>query len=140
VVILKSKYFSNGALRSLNRMGDILMPAAEGMPAFSDLGCLEHVDDRVAYAPQGDIKLLNLLMTLLSFAPDAMLRFMVHSMQNPDSWPEPIATYLRKLDMDLRGVLYSLYYSGMKGAEFTGRTPLEVMEFEPKRVPRDPAA
>lgn len=138
---LKSDYFSLGALRTLNRLGDILMPAAAGMPAFSELGCIEHIDDVVAYAPRDDIKALNSLMGILSIMPNAVLRFLVHAMQNPDSWPGPIATNLRMLDVGIRGVLYGLYYSeGKQGADFKGQTPCDVMQFELRRVPRDPAA
>ena len=135
---LTSAYLNSSALRTLERFGDILMPPVAGMPAFSELGCLEQIDDVVAHAPQDDISTLNVVMSLLSIMPTLVLRFLVRSMQHPDVWPGPIARRLRKLDAGLRGLLFSLYYSGKQGATYQGKTPADVMEFRLRRVPRKP--
>ena len=45
---MTSSYFSKGALKALNRFGDILVPANGDFPSFSEYGGLEHIDKMVA--------------------------------------------------------------------------------------------
>ena len=131
-----SDHMSPAALRCIVRLGDILLPRTDELPSFSELGCIDRVDDIVAYAPPGDIKDLNMLLAVLSVAPTGVLRFLTRAMMNPDGWPGPIATLLRMLDVGLRGVIFGLYYSGKKGSAYEGKTPLEIIDFELCRVPR----
>ncbi len=131
-----SRVLSSRACRTLERIGDLMVPAVEGFPSFSELGCIEQVDTIIVNAPPDDAKSLNLLLTLLSFAPTGVLRFLVRNMAHPDGWPDAIATVFRLMDMGIRGVIMGLYYSGARGKDFRGKTPEEVMEFELNRVPR----
>jgi hypothetical protein len=124
-----SKILSPRALRTFNRLGDMMIPREGEMPAFSELGCLEHVDDVVAHAPQEDIKTLNALLVALSFAPDFVLRWLLALVAAAPNLGGPGGTLLRQLDVGLRSVIVTLYYSGRKGRAYTGRTPLEIIGF-----------
>ena len=125
------------ALRALERLGDIIVPRVGGLPAFSELGCIEHVDSVLTYAPREDVASLKTLLDVLYFLPDFLLRLLVRAMTKPGKWPEFIATDLRLLDMGIRGVVLSLYYSGKTGSAYAGPTPHELMGYEVCRIPQE---
>ncbi|MCC6488784.1 MAG: hypothetical protein IT364_14895 [Candidatus Hydrogenedentes bacterium] len=125
------------AVRALERLGDIIVPRVGSLPAFSELGCVEHVDSVLAYAPREDVASLKNLLDILYFVPDSLLKLLICAMAKPEKWPAFVATNLRLLDMGVRGVVLSLYYSGRTGATYEGPTPHELMGYEIRRIPRD---
>ena len=132
-----SQFLDQRAVRSLERLGDLIVPRVGSLPAFSELGCVEHVDSVLTYAPREDIASLKTLLDVLYYAPDFVLRLLVRMMAKPDKWPAFIATNLRLLDMGVRGIVLSLYYSGKTGAAYKGPTPHELMGYEICRIPRE---
>ncbi|MFA6241106.1 MAG: hypothetical protein WC655_09265 [Candidatus Hydrogenedentales bacterium] len=131
-----SRILGPKACRTLERVAELIVPAVDDFPSFTQLGCVEHVDDVIGSAPPKDAADLNLFLTVLYFAPTSVLRFVVRNMENADSWFEPAATTFRLLDLGLRGLVLSLYYSGKHGANYKGKTPAEVIGFSLNRVPR----
>ncbi|MCC6697557.1 MAG: hypothetical protein IT365_18150 [Candidatus Hydrogenedentes bacterium] len=125
------------AVRALERLGDMIVPRLGSLPSFSELGCVEHVDSVLTYAPPEDVTSLKTLLDVLYYVPDFALRFLVRAMARPEKWPEFIAANLRLLDMGIRGVVLSLYYSGKTGATYKGPTPQELMGYEIRRIPRE---
>lgn len=116
------------------RIGDILLPKNGEFPSFSETGSAEHLDDLTAYAPEGDIRDLNMVLTVFSYMPDFILKWLVSKMEHAHSSSGMLSTVLRQLDFGLRGLIFSCYYSGKTGTLFKGRNPLDVIEFEIKRV------
>ncbi len=137
---LQSEILNPRALRALERLGDLIVPRVGKLPAFSELGCIEYVDSVLSYAPPEDSASLRTLLNVLYFAPSFLLRYLIRAMANPDRYPKFIATNLRLVDMGVRGVVLSLYYSGRTSAEYRGQTPHELMGYEVHRVPREIAA
>lgn len=132
---MKSAYFSNRALKAFNRMGDVLLPKNGQFPSFSEFGGIEHIDDLVQYAPKGDIKDLNLLMTILSFMPTFVLRWLVNKMQNAGNMGDGgIGTLFRMLNFGIRGLLFSCYYTEKTGSTYTGEKPIDLVGYDAKRV------
>jgi hypothetical protein len=129
-----SKYLSRPALRALNRLGDLLIPADGEFPSFSQFGGLEQVDEFVAYVPEADAKDLNLLLTILGFMPTFVLSWLLRKIANASNNNGPAGPIFRQLDTGLRGIIYSCYYSGRAGANYRGRNPLEIIDFELVRV------
>lgn len=129
-----SKVFSSSALKALTRIGDILLPKNGEFPSFSESGCLEHVDDVASYAPADDLKDLNLLLSILSFMPDFLLRWVVKSMNNSHGKDGLMLDLLRMLDLGLKGILFGTYYSGKVGKNFKGKSPFEVIDFKVTRI------
>ncbi|GMV93786.1 MAG: hypothetical protein AMXMBFR82_35640 [Candidatus Hydrogenedentota bacterium] len=135
-----SEFLNRRALRALERMGDLVVPRVGKLPSFTDLGCIEHVDSVLAYAPPEDSASLRTLLNVLYFAPSFVLRFLLRAMANPDRYPEFLAANFRLIDMGVRGVVLSLYYSGKTGTGYTGQTPHELMGYDVTRVPLDTIA
>jgi hypothetical protein len=108
---MASKYFTSAQLRVINRIGNILAPGDGVLPRFSDTGLAEHVDRMAAYLPPGDIASLRLLTNVLRFMPGFVIRLLLKLTSLDRYFPGPIAANLRKLDIGLRGIIFSLYYS-----------------------------
>ena len=108
---MASKYFTSAQLRVINRIGNILAPGDGVLPRFSDAGLAEHVDRMAAYLPPSDIASLHLLTNVLRFMPGFVIRLLLKLTSLDRYFPGPIAANLRKLDIGLRGIIFSLYYS-----------------------------
>ena len=76
----QSNYMSNAALKTVNRIGDILCPGNDEFPSYSETGCIQHIDKILATVPEADMKDLNLLLTILSIKPKFVLRWLVRNM------------------------------------------------------------
>lgn len=125
-----SKVLGPAEINAFNRIGDLMIPGNGEFPSFSELGCVEHIDDVVAYAPQEDIKDLAGVLRILNACPTFVLRFVVMLTSNSSRLPGPVGALLRLLDMGLRSVVVTLYYSGKSGKEYHGKTPLELIGYE----------
>ena len=132
-----STIFGPRELHVLCRLGDIMAPKSEDYPSFTEFGCIEHVDGIAAYAPPDDIALLRTVLKALSFMPDWALRWILRLTRNPKWWPEFLATNLRLLDLALRSLLLSLYFSGKVGKDYQGKGLHEIIDFSLNRVQKD---
>jgi hypothetical protein len=130
-----SQYLNKTQLKGIVKLGSIMLPRSGEYPSFAELGCIEHIDEIAAYIPEVDLADLKMLLTLLAMMPPMGLNGLIRMMQNPDPWPEAVASTLRQMDTGLRGIIMSLYYSGRKGSKYQGQTPLELMGVEIVRVP-----
>lgn len=130
-----SKILSNREISSIVRIGDLMIPAYEEFPSFSQLGCVEHIDSVLGYAPEDDIKDLKLLLKSLSLLPDKAISGLVKIIAENKSFPEKIAGTLRLMDTGLRGIVFTLYYSGKTGKNYQGKTPLEIIDYSIIRIP-----
>lgn len=129
-----SNTLSPNAKKALTRIGDILLPKNGDLPSFSETGSIEHIDNLTQYAPESDISDLNMVLTLLSYMPDFVLKWLVSKMEASLESTGPIASTFRQLNFALRGLLFSCYYSEKMGASFQGRKPLDVIGFKITRV------
>lgn len=130
----KSKILSPRAVRALERLGDIVCPGDGETPAYSECGCVEHVDKAIAYAPTDDIKSLNLLLRVLSFMPNFVLRWLVNKMTGAHQKQGGLSATFRLLDFGVKGIIFGTYYSGMVGKDYKGKKPTEAIAFELKRL------
>ncbi len=122
---------NKAARKTLNRIGDILIPQNGEFPSFSQTECINNLDDITNYAPKEDIELLNLVLSLLSIAPKGVLIWLVKQMDNSYKMSEPIGTLFRQLNFGLRGIIFGLYY-GEKTEK--GKSPIEIIDFKITRV------
>jgi len=112
---MSSDYLSQRALNGLSRLGDLLIPGGYGMPSFSQTGCIAHVDVILAATDPADVRDLKRLLTCLSFSPDVLLRGLLKVLDKSESVPDFLGALLRLLNVGLKGVIFSLYYSDLQG-------------------------
>ena len=114
---VRSDYFNSIQLASLQRLGDLYAPGNGCLPRFSDTGCIEHVDDVLESVEPDDVQLLGILLLVLRITPLFMISWLVAAMDNHHRYPEFIAGWLRLISLGMKGVIMSLYYSGLKGSD-----------------------
>ena len=131
---MKSEYFNHAALKGLNRIGDILVPGNDDFPSFSEYNCIEHIDDLLAYAPREDVKDLEMVLMLLSYMPKFLLLILVKSLAKAPDKKGGMGVLFRQLNLGIRGIVFSLYYSEKPGREYKGTDPEKLIGFSLNRV------
>jgi hypothetical protein len=131
---MQSNYFNSAALKGLNRIGDIFIPGEGDLPSFSEFGGIEYVDDIIAYTPAEDIASLNMVLSIFSILPEGMLRWAADQMVAASYRDGLLDGLLRQLNIGLKGILFSCYYSGKGGSSYAGKNPLDTVGYEVNRV------
>lgn len=126
---MSSKYFGGLALAGVNKVGQAYCPGDETFPSFKKLGAVEHVDRVAEDIPEGDRGGLGIIFTLFGLMPQFMVTGIFRFLEW--SWQKNIAQNVitRQIRLGLRGIAFSLYYSGLKGSQYTGKTPVELIGF-----------
>ncbi|MEK6553714.1 MAG: hypothetical protein AABZ31_00605 [Bdellovibrionota bacterium] len=132
-----SQFLGARQIGVFNRIGDIYCPANAPFPAFSELGAIEHIDLVITDLPDQDRNDLGLLLTVLSFMPTFVLTFLVATLERATRWPAFIAMPFLLVRFGLRGIIFSLYYSGLKGAAYGGAVPTDIVGYQPTMIRGD---
>jgi len=104
---------SAAQLAGLRKVGDIMIPGDADMPRFSASGCAEQADRMIAFMNAGDREGITLLLGVFRFLPTFVIRGVLALIDRHASFPEPIAGGLRLLNIGVKGVVMTLYYSGL---------------------------
>lgn len=131
---MESKYLSKSAIKGLTRIGDILIPGNDEFPSFSAFMCMDHIDGLVAYAPADDIQDLGMVLGILAVMPKGVLVWLVKTMSNAHKNNGPLGTLFRQLNMGIRGIVFSLYYSEKPGINYKATNPTELIGFTLNKV------
>ncbi len=127
---MSSKFLNPLALKGLNKIGDIFIPESDGLPSFSQLGCSDFIDRVIADLPASDRDGLNILFSLFYILPKFLLIGLFNFLEWIGNRPVPAGFILRQIRIGVRGIVFSLYYSGWKSDRFTGQAPLEVLDYK----------
>jgi len=117
-------------IKSLCRLGDIYIPGDESLPSFTELGCVEHYAKILDYMDNSDLIGIYLLLWAFSIMPNKLLRGLVNMIENSQASKSSGASVLRLLRVALRGLIFTLYYSGYSGQGNNKTAPFEVLGFE----------
>lgn len=121
-------YFQKSAL---NRLGDVICPKHGDFPAFSELDCVHHAHIVLDELPSQDLSDLKMLLFVLWFFPSPLMRIFLNVVEKLKDLNGEIGTLMRMLNFGLRGVVFSLYYSGLTGPKAVVKTtPVNVVGFE----------
>lgn len=130
-----SRFLNDRQLKTFECIGDIYCPANTPFPSFSELGAIEHIDLVIEDLPDQDRNDLGLLLFVLSFLPTFFLKGLVSILEMATGWPKPIAMPFLLIRFGLRGIVFSLYYSGYKGSTYKGAAPTQIIGFNLIKVP-----
>ena len=125
-----SEFFTVKQLEAIEKLGNIMIPANGSFPSFSDTGCIEQIDTVMSPAHQEDIKLLGVLLNVLHYTPAPFIRGLLNLMGKAELMPSWIAPIFRLLNVSLNGIVYSLYYSNMTRASYTGPRPFDAIDYD----------
>src|SRR4029434_8487261 len=104
---------TRGQLAGLLKVGDLMVPGDNELPSFSDSGCAQHADRMIAHMNAGDRDGLTMLLGVFRFVPSILLRGLLRLTDRHRAFPEPIAAALRMVGVGVKGVVMTLYYSGI---------------------------
>ena len=113
---------SPAQLAGLRKVGDLMIPGDADMPCFSASGCAEQADRMIGFMNQSDRDGITLLLGLCRFLPRPAIRALLALIDRPTSFPEPLASICRMINIGVKGVVMTLYYSGLdaRGEIFAG--------------------
>lgn len=127
-----SLFLSQREIQGLNKLGDLVIPGGYGMPSFSETGCVDHIDEVMAPTPAADVKDFKLLMKVFSVAPDFFIIGILKLLDKESVFPEPIGGLLRLLNVGIKGVVFSLYYSNNTSDFYQGPLVHEAIGYQVK--------
>ncbi|MTI14563.1 hypothetical protein [Sansalvadorimonas verongulae] len=135
-----SRYLNQRQLCTINRIGNLFVPAGNNFPSFSESGCLYNIDDVLALTPEWDRQSLKRVLSILSICPNAALSWLLKTLQSADSmptWSDVLTSQLRLLLFGLRGMIFTLYYSG-QGNPYQPNRVYEAMDYHVSCTPDNP--
>lgn len=116
---------------ALNRLGDVICPAFDDYPSFSELDVVHHADVVLTELPESDLKDLKLLLLVLFFLPAPIMKLMMGVLEKMKNINGSLGTLVRMLLFGLRGLTFALYYSGLKGPKATtNKNPVDVVGYK----------
>jgi acyl-CoA reductase-like NAD-dependent aldehyde dehydrogenase len=135
-----SKYFNRNQLLGLLKAGDVILPGTDVSPSFSGIGCIDHVDRIAAYLSHDDLSGLRTLLALFRYAPKWLIRLLMTACTKNDRFPGFMGTALRTIDLGVKGLVMSLYYSNLTGDGYAGKKIFEIIGWDAKLImPHDEA-
>ncbi len=97
----------------LRKLGDVMIPGDEVLPSFSACGCAAHVERMLAHMNAGDRDGVTALLTVFRFLPRFVIRAVLHAAVRGAAAPGPLGAACRTLNFGVKGVVMTLYYSGI---------------------------
>lgn len=106
-------------LKGLNKLGDVMIPggiAASGAkyPSFSESQCGAEANRMLPYMYAGDRDPFKALLVACAVLPKPAVKGLVALVAAHAKAPEPLAALLRMANLGMKGVVHSLYYSGLR--------------------------
>lgn len=125
-----SKHLSARQVRGLLRLGDTVAPGDHDFPPFSQTEFVTHVDRMLDYMEPDDRQGLGLLLNLFSLSPKWAIKSLLLLCEQESRLPHPVAAPLRLLRLGLKGLVFTLYYSGLEDKEGHGPRILKTIGWD----------
>jgi hypothetical protein len=123
-----SQFLGPRELSALERIGDLMLPGDSEFPSFSQTGCIAFVDDLLRSMDPKDRDDLKTLLRALSILPFPLLRAVLKLCRT--CWTPT----LRLVELGLKGLVLSLYYSNKTAPRYSGRKLFDVIGFALRRL------
>jgi hypothetical protein len=111
-----------------------MCPAGEGFPAYSETGCIAHIDSILEATPPGDVAGLKILLSVLSLFPRGLLAAFLRLVDKDRRDRGLLAGPFRNIEIGLKGLVVSTYYSNRTAQGYQGPQVHEVIDFEIRTV------
>ncbi len=95
----------------LLKIGDVLIPGDGELPSFSKSRCAEQADRMLAHMYEGDRSGVKFLLSLFRYLPRFAVRGLFRLSDRHESLPGPVAAAARLVNLGVKGVVMTLYYS-----------------------------
>ncbi len=131
-----ANFFSTRATKGLLNVGEIYCPKNGEFPSFKEAAGTTYLNNIVKNVPEDDFSALSLVLAIFSFLPNFLLVWIINLCTNAQNSPSDgmLHSNLRQLNLGLRGLCYSIYYSEFTNPNYKGKKPLEVLDYKLNRV------
>ena len=128
--------FSTRATKGLLKVGEIYCPRNGEFPSFKEAAGTAYLNNLVTNVPPEDFSSLGLVLAIFSFLPDGILKWIINACtKSQNNLSDGIlSSTLRQLNIGLRGLCFSIYYSEFTNPNYKGKKPLEVIDYKIKRI------
>ncbi|WP_370894349.1 hypothetical protein [Janibacter sp. GXQ6167] len=101
--------------RGLHKLGDIVIPGdpEAGLPSFTDSGVADEVHRMLAWMYESDRSAVLMMLDAFARMPRPAVRAVVEATERGDRAPGPLGAGLRMASFGVKGLIVSLYYSGV---------------------------
>lgn len=106
-----SKYLNESQIKGFFKLGDILLPGDQDLPPFSSTPAMGRLDILLDSIPEDDRKSFVDLLSIMNFLPRFIVSFIVKLSFSHSYFPAPLSGTLRMIEMGIKGIFFSLYYS-----------------------------
>ncbi|TDJ06986.1 MAG: hypothetical protein E2O68_04150 [Deltaproteobacteria bacterium] len=127
---MTSTYLNQRELKGFLKLADVLIPGEGDLPRFSSTNFINFIDlvlEEVSVADLGDLKLL---FGLLAYVPNFLIHWFMLFVENFQVGPDFLKGNLAKIELGLKGIIYSLYYSRLPGPNSDGDKIFKVLGWE----------
>lgn len=108
-----SKHLSPTQMRGLAKVGDVVVPGDDLLPSFTASGAPDHVDRMLDHMTDFDRDGVKLLLTVFRFLPGFLIAAILTLAGRDKSFPGPLGAACRMVNIGIKGVVLSLYYSDL---------------------------
>lgn len=98
-------------LRGLSKAGDLMLPGSATLPRFSRTASLAYVENIASHLTAPDFSGLKFICALMGLLPVFLVKGLLAVATRADQLPDLLGTSLRQLNIGLKGLIMSLYYS-----------------------------
>jgi acyl-CoA reductase-like NAD-dependent aldehyde dehydrogenase len=105
--------FTGLPLKGIIKAGDIIAPGDDKFPKFSSTPFVQDFKRISDFMVTQDREDLKLLMTVFALLPTPVIKLILIVATQYHHFPEPICGLLRQINMGVRGIILTMYYSGM---------------------------
>lgn len=108
-----SRHLNAAQMRGLAKVGDLVVPGDDVMPSFTQSGSLAEVDRMLDHMTDFDRDGVKLLLTLFCWLPRFVGSAILWVSEHDRSLPGPLGAACRMVNLGIKGVVMSLYYSDL---------------------------
>ena len=121
--------FSRLSMRGIKKVGDVILPGSEAFPRFSETDFSSEFSRISHFMNPDDREGFKLLTALLGFTPDFLIRVLFWFLSFHSFFPRPIGALMRQVNIGLKGVVLTMYYSGLDDSQGKGKMILSGLNY-----------
>lgn len=125
-----SKHLNPCAIKGLTKVADVSIPGNKLMPKFSETSFIQQIDRMLDPMPKEDVEGLNILLAIFRYLPSFCLKALLLFLEMHDKLPDFLGSPMRMVDIALKGLVRTLYFSNLEDPNRFGEKILEQMNWK----------
>ncbi|RLA63556.1 MAG: hypothetical protein DRQ88_01690 [Epsilonproteobacteria bacterium] len=127
---MTSTYLNQRELKGFLKLADVMIPGEGDLPSFSSTNFVNFIDLVLEEVNDTDLGDLKFLFGLLAIMPNFLIHWSMLFVENFQIGPDFLKGNLAKIEIGLKGIIYSLYYSRLPDHNADGDKIFKVLGWE----------